>query len=77
MLGRNLFIPKNEVTDSLSNRLIPALKDFSYNSSFPTISWTTDGFLVSTSSLYGLLTMLTLPQVFSTLETDPNYNFWI
>ena len=44
ILGRNLFILENKVTNFLSNRLISALKDFNYNSLFPKISWTTDNF---------------------------------
>lgn len=35
ILGRNLFILENKVTNSLSNRLIPALKDFNYNFLIP------------------------------------------
>lgn len=44
ILGGNLFILENKVTNFLSNRLIPVLKDFNYSSLFPKISWTTDNF---------------------------------
>lgn len=80
MLGGNLFILKNQVTNPLSNRLIIlALKGLNYNSSFPTISWITDNFLFSISSF----TMFTFPSSYSSLflglfysgNRDSNHKF--